>query len=598
MPGKKTTDAARENRDNEERIMENRKTENNPKRGTIIGIDLGTATTEAAVFRDGKPVMICGFDGSVVTPSAVGVDESGNLVIGERAKAQFIMAPERTVIEVKRKMGTDERISMGRQTFSPVELSAMLLEYVKRYASQYLDEDIDRAVISVPAYFDDLQRQAVVEAGKKAGFAVERIINEPTAAALSYGIDHLEEESNILIYDLGGGTFDVTLLELFDGVLEVKASSGDNQLGGKDFDERLVSWLRSRFEEKNGVSLEGNVHAMARLKEQAEKCKVALSSQDQEIIHIPFLAEKDGLPLALEETVTRLQFEELIEDLVDRTHDPIQVVLDDGKIKKEDLDLILLVGGSTRVPLVARDIEAFLGMEPKGEIDPDYSVAMGAAIQAGIIAGVVDSDSSIIMTDVNPYTLGIRTIGNFSDDFMSVIIPRNVTIPVTRHQVYYTVVEGQRAAEIEIYQGESRTASRNHLLGKFTIDGIPAAPAGDESIDVAFSYNQNGMLSVTAALVSTGKEMSVTIDMMAVRKEERVDVSRWKSSAFAGDYRSAVRRAEKAVKDLNREAGEDSRSMAGELEELVYRLKKAVMEEDLDEADRLDEEIHDFMEEI
>ena len=578
--------------------MEDRKSNSSTGSGTIIGIDLGTATTEAAVFRDGKAEMIPGFDGSVVTPSAVGIDDTGNLIIGERAKAQFIMAPERTVIEVKRKMGSSEKISMGRQSFSPVDLSAMLLEYVKRYASQYLEEDIDRAVISVPAYFDDIQRQAVVEAGKRAGFTVERIINEPTAAALSYGIDHLDEESNILVYDLGGGTFDVTLLEMFDGVLEVKASSGDNQLGGKDFDERLVRWLQDRFEEKNGVSLKDNVHAMARLKEQAEKCKVALSSAEEETIRIPFLAEKDGTPLALEETVTRSQFEELIRDLVRRTQRPVEVVLEDGGISKEDLDLILLVGGSTRVPLVSRELNEFLGMEPKGEIDPDFSVAMGAAIQAGIIEGTVDSDSSIIMTDVNPYTLGIRTVSDFNFDQMSVIIPRNITIPVTRHKVFHTSVPNQEAAEIEIYQGESRTASRNHLLGKFTIDGIPPAPAGKEDIDVSFSYNQNGMLNVSAVLVSTGREMSVDIDMMEAKREERIDVSGWKNSPFAGDYRSTVRRAEKALKQLKRTEEEESKETAGELEELLYQMKKAVIEENLDEADDLEEEIRDLMEEL
>lgn len=578
--------------------MEDRKSNSSTGSGTIIGIDLGTATTEAAVFRDGKAEMIPGFDGSVVTPSAVGIDDTGNLIIGERAKAQFIMAPERTVIEVKRKMGSSEKISMGRQSFSPVDLSAMLLEYVKRYASQYLEEDIDRAVISVPAYFDDIQRQAVVEAGKRAGFTVERIINEPTAAALSYGIDHLDEESNILVYDLGGGTFDVTLLEMFDGVLEVKASSGDNQLGGKDFDERLVRWLQDRFEEKNGVSLKDNVHAMARLKEQAEKCKVALSSAEEETIRIPFLAEKDGTPLALEETVTRSQFEELIRDLVRRTQRPVEVVLEDGGISKEDLDLILLVGGSTRVPLVSRELNEFLGMEPKGEIDPDFSVAMGAAIQAGIIEGTVDSDSSIIMTDVNPYTLGIRTVSDFNFDQMSVIIPRNITIPVTRHRAFHTSVPNQEAAEIEIYQGESRTASRNHLLGKFTIDGIPPAPAGEEDIDVSFSYNQNGMLNVSAVLVSTGREMSVDIDMMEAKREERIDVSGWKNSPFAGDYRSTVRRAEKALKQLKRTEEEESKETAGELEELLYQMKKAVIEENLDEADDLEEEIRDLMEEL
>lgn len=564
---------------------------------TIIGIDLGTATTEAAVFRNGKPEMIPNFDGNLVTPSVVGMDESGNFIIGEKAKAQFLMAPDRTVIEIKRKMGTQEPTPMGRQSFSPVEISAMLLEYVKRYASQYLEEEIDRAVISVPAYFDDIQRQAVVEAGKKAGFTVERIINEPTAAALSYGISHLEEESHILIYDLGGGTFDVTLLELFGGVLEVKASSGDNSLGGKDFDEALIHWLRTRFEDKYQISLEGNVYAMARLKEQAEQCKIALSTKEEETIRMPLLAEKDGLPLALEETVTRSQFEDLIGQLLVRTHNPIQVVLDDGRIDKEDLDLILLVGGSTRIPLVSRDIEAFLGKKPQSEIDPDFSVAEGAAIQAGIIQGTIDSDESIIMTDVNPYTLGVRVVTDFTMDYMSVIIPRNVTIPTTKHQVYYTCYDGQDAANIEVYQGESRTASRNHLLGKFLVEGIPKKPAGEESIDVSFSYNQNGMLNVSAVLVSTGREMSINIDMMETGEKERIDVSGWKSSPFAGDYRSILRRSEKFLKNLQQENDEDSQELARELEELIYQLKKAVLEDDLEKADDLEEEIRDLLEE-
>ncbi len=564
---------------------------------TIIGIDLGTATTEAAVFRNGKPEMIPNFDGNLVTPSVVGMDESGNFIIGEKAKAQFLMAPDRTVIEIKRKMGTQEPTPIGRQSFSPVEISAMLLEYVKRYASQYLEEEIDRAVISVPAYFDDIQRQAVVEAGKKAGFTVERIINEPTAAALSYGISHLEEESHILIYDLGGGTFDVTLLELFGGVLEVKASSGDNSLGGKDFDEALIHWLRTRFEDKYQISLEGNVYAMARLKEQAEQCKIALSTKEEETIRIPLLAEKDGLPLALEETVTRSQFEDLIYQLLDRTHNPIQVVLDDGRIDKEDLDLILLVGGSTRIPLVSRDIEAFLGKKPQSEIDPDFSVAEGAAIQAGIIQGTIDSDESIIMTDVNPYTLGVRVVTDFTMDYMSVIIPRNVTIPTTKHQVYYTCRDNQDAASIEVYQGESRTASRNHLLGKFLVEGIPKRPAGEESVDVSFSYNQNGMLNVSAVLVSTGREISIDIDMMETGEKERIDVSGWKSSPFAGDYRSILRRSEKFLKNLQWENDEDSQELARELEELIYRLKKAVLEDDLEKADDLEEEIRDLLEE-
>lgn len=564
---------------------------------TIIGIDLGTATTEAAVFCNGKAEMIPNFNGNIVTPSVMGIDESGNFVIGEKARAQYLMAPDRTAIEVKRKMGTREQISLGRQSFSPVELSSMLLEYVKRYAYQYLAEDIDRAVISVPAYFDDIQRQAVFEAGKKAGFTVERIINEPTAAALSYGISHLEEESHILIYDLGGGTFDVTLLELFGGVLEVKASSGNNSLGGKDFDEALIRWLLRRFEDKYQISLEGNIHAMARLKEHAEQCKVALSTREEETIRIPLLAEKDGLPLALEETITRSQFEDMIRQLLDKTHAPIQIVLDDGGIDKEDVDMILLVGGSTRIPLVSRDIEAFLGKKPQSEIDPDFSVAAGAAIQAGIIQGTIDSDESIVMTDVNPYTLGVRVATDYSTDHMSVIIPRNVTIPTTRHQVYYTLYDYQNAANIEVYQGESRTASRNHLLGKFLIEGIPEKPAGKESIDVSFSYNQNGMLNVSAMLTSTGREMSIAIDMMESGEKERIDVSDWKSSPFAGDYRSILRRGEKLLKNLQQEEDEESRELARELEDAVYQLKKAVLESDLEKADDYEEDIRNLLDE-
>ena len=567
----------------------------------VIGIDLGTSTTEAAVYRNGKVEMIPNFDGKAVTPSAVGLDESGNFIVGEKAKAQFMLAPERTAIEIKRKIGTGESIRLGRRFFSPAELSSRLLEYVKRYASQYLDEEISRAVISVPAYFNDIQRQEVVEAGKKAGLVVERIINEPTAAALSYGIEHMEEESHILVYDLGGGTFDVTLLELFDGVLEVKASSGDNRLGGKDFDERLVNWLKRQFETKNGVSLDGNIHAMARLKEQAEKCKMALSTQTEETVRIPFLAEKDGIPLALEETVTQKMFEDMICDLVERTHEPLQVVLDDSGLDKRDLNMVLLVGGSTRIPLIARDIENFLGIVPASELDPDYSVAEGTAIQAGIISGEIDSESSVVMTDVNPYTLGVRVVTDFSTDYMSVIIPRNVTIPVTRHQTYYTANDYQREAMIEVYQGESRSVSRNHFLGEFTVNDIPPAPMGKEAVDVSFSYNQNGMLTVSAVLVSTGKETSISINMMESEAEKRIDVDKWKESPFAADYRSVVRRGEKFLKNLKEAArkqpDEGWDEAARELEELIYQLKKAILKEDLEKADALEEEIRDFMEE-
>lgn len=565
---------------------------------TVIGIDLGTTTTEAAIYRDNKPEMILNFDGQIVTPSAVGLDESGNMIIGEKARAQYILAPERTAIEMKRKIGTKKLIRLGKESFSAMELSANLLSYVKRYASQYLEEEITRAVISVPAYFDDIQRQEVVEAGKKAGFVVERIINEPTAAAMSYGIDHMEEENYVLVYDLGGGTFDVTLLEMFDGVLEVKASSGDNQLGGKDFDERLIDWLRTRFEEKNKVKIAQNVHAMARLKEQAEQCKIALSTQEEVTVQIPMLAEKNHVPLALEETVSRKQFEELISDLIERTHQPIHTVMADSGIGRSELAMVLLVGGSTRVPLVAEDLKEFLGIEPVTEVHPDYCVAQGAAVCAAMIAE--ELEDGLVMTDVNPYTLGIRTVDYLFDDIMSVIIPRNVTIPVTKHDTFSTLYPGQTVVDIEVYQGESEIASKNHFLGHFLLEGIPAATKEKEKLDIAFTYNVNGMLQVEATVISTGKKANLTIDLMDGGKEETVDVSNWRDADCASAYRSIIRRAEKWLRQNEAEDGKGTfheETANARLEDLLYQLKKAILEEDEDEADDLADEVEDILNE-
>lgn len=558
----------------------------------VIGIDLGTATTEAAVFTDGEVHMIPNPEQQNITPSVVGLDESGKIIVGEEAKASYLLAPERTVIEVKRKIGTGEQIRLGKNIYTPAEISAEILKYVRAYVSQNLGEEITRAVISVPAYFDDRQRREVVEAGKLAGFQVERIINEPTAAALSYGLEHMEEESYVLVYDLGGGTFDVTLLEMFEGVLEVKASAGDNQLGGKDFDEALIGWLRNRFETKQGISLEGNVYAAAKLKKEAEKCKIALSSQEAVTVQIPLLAEKNGVPVALEETVTRELFEELIGGLIARTHGPVKRVLDDAGISGEELDHVLLVGGSTRVPLVARDIEKLLGMKADFAIDPDFSVAQGAAIQAGIIAGELDGDDALIMTDVCPYTLGIQVWNGITADCMSTIIPRNTTIPVTKKERYYTSVDYQEETEIAVYQGESQQVSRNHFLGNFMLEGIPGRRSGEESIDVEFSYNQNGILDVKATIVSTGKDMAVTINLMDCA-DRKVDVSEWKKSSCAGEYRTIIRRGEKfAVKC--RKA--DDEELLEEIEELLYLIKRAVLEEKTDKADDFADEIRELLE--
>ena len=560
---------------------------------TIIGIDLGTSTSEAAIIRNGKPEMILNFDGEVITPSAVGVDEDKHFVFGNKAKAQYLMAPEDTVIEVKRKIGTKEKIHMDGREFTPVEVSAMLLSHIKDYVSEYLKEEVSRAVISVPAYFDDLQRQETVEAGKQAGFTVERIINEPTAAALSYGIEHMEEESHILVYDLGGGTFDVTLLEMFGGVLEVKASSGDNKLGGKDFDECLIQWLLRQFRKKEGIDLEKNTAAMVKLKEQAEWCKKELSTQDSCRIVIPFIAQKDGNPVALDETITVGQFEELVKELVERTHRPIDTVLADSGILPVDIDRILLVGGSTRMPMIGRDLEHYLKKKPSQAVNPDYAVAEGAAIQAGIIEGTISGEDSLVMTDVNPYTLGIHALSDFSMNYMSVVIPRNVTIPTVRKNIYFTSWDDQQEAKIEVYQGESDDVRRNHFLGEFVVSGIPLGAAGEEKVEVEFAYNLNGMLEVKAKIVSTGEEAAVEINMMEQAQTDHaaIDVSKWKDSPYAKKFRTVIRRAERRLKNENLL----DFLYRADLEDALYDLKCALIDEDLELAEVLEEEIMDML---
>lgn len=555
---------------------------------TVIGIDLGTSTTEAAVIQDGVPVMLLDMEQQAIIPSAVGVDANGEYVVGEKARAQYLVEPENTAIEIKRKIGSGEKICLGKKEYTPVKLSSILLEYVRDYASDFLDEDITRAVISVPAYFDELQRRDTMEAGEQAGFEVERIINEPTAAALSYGLGHMEEESHVLVYDLGGGTFDVTLLEMFDGVLEVKASSGDNQLGGKDFDQCLIDWMAKEFQAKHGVNLKKDTYAMVKLKEKAEWCKKELSNSPSCHVTIPFIVEANGEPLSLDETISVDEFEELIAPLLERTHHPIDVVIADSGVLPSEIDHILLVGGSTRVPMVQRDIASYLGKEPSVAVNPDYAVAEGTAIQAGMIEGAISREDGLIMTDVNPYTLGVRSFDGFTTDRMTVVIPRNVTIPVTRKEMFYTSVDGQVTAEIEVYQGESGIASSNHFLGKFKIHGIPPRMAGEEKIEVAFSYDLNGMLAVQATVVSTHTNASIEINMMEAGKgaASQVNVSNWKDAPGASAFRSLIRRAERMLKKH-----EIDPCLHANLEETVYMLKRALIEEDTETAEMIEDEM-------
>ena len=561
---------------------------------TIIGIDLGTSTTEAAVYRNGEKELILNPDGVVITPSAVGIDESGNWVIGNRARSQYLLRPENTAIEVKRKTGLNEMISLGNARHSPIELQAKLLSYVRSYASEYLGENIDRAVISVPAYFNEIQRRETILAGEQAGFTVERILNEPTAAALSYGLEHMEEESHVLVYDLGGGTFDVTLLEMFEGVLEVKASGGDNQLGGKDFDEKLMDYLIRRFRDRHGRDLRKDRRAMAQIKEEAEKCKMTLSEAEAYHVLIPAICVLNGKPVELDETITRKQFEDLTRDLMERTHGPIDSVLSDAGVSEEDLDRIILVGGSTRMPMVAVDIQDYLGKAPAEAVNPEFAVAEGAAIQAAMISGAIDPSEGLIMTDVNPYTLGVRTNDDGRGDHMSVVIPRNVTIPTTRTERYHTSGDYQTEILVEVYQGESMIASHNHPLGQFRIRDVPPKRAGEEKLDISFSYDLNGLLKVSAKLLSTGAEKFIEIDMTGEHEQKtEPDLTKWKEATGAKAYRTVIRTAERLL--LKKD--ELSEFLAYEIRETLEELKTALVTEQSDDAEEAGRWLQKLLEE-
>ncbi len=548
----------------------------------IIGIDLGTSTSEVAVLQGDKPFVIPNAMGEVIIPSAVGMNEDNQRIVGRDALDQILFRPEHTVIEVKRLMGSDQKVPLGRETYTPEQISAYILEHLKASAERYLGEPIHRAVITVPAYFTDHQRRAVLQAGKLAGLTVERIINEPTAAALAYGIEHMEENQYLLVYDLGGGTLDVTVLEMFQGVLEVKASSGNNALGGKDFDERMMEHLLKGFENEHAVDLSEDKRAMARVKDAVEACKKALSTMEEHLIQLPFIAQKNGVPLAMEARMTREAFEGLIADLVESTAIPIKSALEDAKLSAEDIDAVLLVGGSTRIPLVQSFIESRLGKKPLRLVDPDLAVVMGAAIQAGILNEELSPETDILITDVCPYTLGVKTLGYLNGfplpDVYDVIIPRNITIPATREQIYATVADNQDKVEISVYQGENKLASLNNFLGRFVLEDVPPKPAGTERIKVGFSYDVNGILQVQAAIVSTGKQGRITIETSGKTPEPEASTDGWEQEEGATRFRGLLRRAEKILTD-----NPDSEFYL-ELRNAAEDLKHAILEKQEEES--------------
>ena len=522
----------------------------------VIGIDLGTTNSCVAVIEGGEPVVIPNAEGARTTPSVVAFGKTGERLVGQVAKRQAITNPDRTVSSIKRQMGSDYKVKIDDKKYTPQEISAMILQKLKTDAEAYLGEKVTEAVITVPAYFTDSQRQATKDAGKIAGLEVKRIINEPTAAALAYGIDK-ENDQKVMVYDLGGGTFDVSIIEMGDGVQEVLATAGNNRLGGDDFDQRVIDWIADEFKKSEGVDLRGDKMAMQRLKEAAEKAKIELSNVTTSTINLPFIGmNSDGTPLNLEMTLTRAKFNELTADLVEATMGPVRQAISDSGLKTSDLHKILMVGGSSRIPAVQEAVKKYTGVEPFKGINPDECVAIGAAIQGGVLAGDV---KGLLLLDVTPLSLGIETMGGINTK----IIDRNTTIPVKKSQIFSTAVDNQPSVEVHVLQGERDFAKDNKTLGVFHLDGIMPARRGVPQIEVTFDIDANGIVHVSAKDLGTGKEQSIYITSSSNMSKE--------------DIQKAVDEAEKfAEEDKKRREEVDIRNGA---DQMVYQCEKLVSED-------------------
>ena len=523
--------------------------------GKIIGIDLGTTNSCVAVMEGGEPVVITNSEGARTTPSVVSFQANGERLVGQIAKRQAITNPEHTIISIKREMGTDHKTKIDDKTYSPQEISAMILQKIKADAEAYLGETVSQAVITVPAYFNDAERQATKDAGRIAGLEVLRIINEPTAASLAYGLDKTDHSEKIFVYDLGGGTFDVSILELGDGVFEVLSTNGDTHLGGDDFDQKIIDYIANDFKSQYGIDLRNDKSAVQRLKEAAEKAKIELSSSMQTNINLPFITADATGPKHIDMNLTRAKFNELTHDLVQRSIEPMKKALSDAGLTIGQIDKVILVGGSTRIPAVQEAVKNFTGKEPSKGVNPDECVAVGAAIQAGVLTGEV---KDVLLLDVTPLTLGIETLGGVATP----LIERNTTIPAKKSQIFSTAADGQTSVEIHVVQGERQMATDNKTLGRFTLSGIAPAPRGIPQIEVTFDIDANGIVKVSAMDKGTGKEANITITASTNLSDEEV---------------------EKAVKEAERFAEEDKKrkesiETKNNADQLVYQTEKQLEE--------------------
>ena len=555
-----------------------------------IGIDLGTTNRCVSVFEGGEAKVIVNADGDRTTPSVVAF-KKGDILVGKTAKHQSVTNPD-TISSIKRLMGTKKKVKANGKEYTPEEISAMILGDLKKTAEAYLGEKVTSAVITVPAYFNDAERQATKNAGKIAGLNVERIINEPTAAALAYGLDKQEESQTVLVYDLGGGTFDVSILELGDGVFEVKSTSGNNKLGGDDFDQRIIDYIVKDIKDEHDVDLSDNKMALQRIKEEAEKAKKTLSSATSTDISLPFITAE----LNYETTLTRAKFESLVSDLVESTLEPVRKALEDAKLKASDIDKVILVGGSTRIPMVQELVKKELGKEPSKEVNPDEVVAMGAAIQGGVLTGDVND---IVLLDVTPLSLGIETLGGIC----TVLIPRNTTIPTSKSQVFSTAADNQPAVDIHILQGERQMAADNKTLGRFQLANIPPAPRGVPQIEVTFDIDANGIVNVKAKDLGTNKEQSITITSSTNLSDDEIDkmVKEAEENREADEKRKAEADAryeaeqmifatEKAIKDLGDKVDSKDKEKA---EDQIKELKEALEKDDIEDIKAKTEKLNE-----